>query len=100
MRTTNSRRLECSQSARAVSDLLVHLDRHGVASLNSTSAGYIATVDIAPDAVGSDIGERVVGLWKADACLSLVDAVDPKVLEDCVSGNARGRERRHDGEDS
>ena len=77
----------------------MHLDRHSVASFHSTSTGHSATVDVASDVVVGDIGERVVGRWHAHACFSLVDAVDPKVLEDCMSGDARGR-CCHDGKDS
>ena len=98
--TANSRRLERRQSARAVSNLLVHLDRDGVAGFDSASSGYSASVDVAPDVVVGNIGERVIGSWHADACFSLIDAVDPEILEDCVSGDARRRQRCHDGEDS
>lgn len=77
----------------------MHLDRHSVASFHSTSTSHSTTVDVAPDIVVGDIGERVVGGRHAHACFSLVDAVDPEVLENCVSGDARGR-CCYDGEDS
>jgi hypothetical protein len=100
VRTADGRRLECGQGARAVSNLLVHLNRDGVASFHSTSTGYSATVDVAPDVVVGNIGKRVVRRWHADACFSLIDAIDPEVLKDCVASDARCRQRCHDGEDS
>jgi len=90
VRAADSRRLEGRQGARAVSSLLVHFNRHSVASFDGTSAGYGAAVDVASNAVGRDIGQRAVGLRHAHAGFSLVDAVDPEVLERCVGGDARG----------
>jgi hypothetical protein len=80
--------------------LLVHLNRDGVAGLDSASTGYSASVDVAPDVVVGDIGERVVRCWHADACFSLIDTVDPEVLKDRVSGDARSRQRCHNGKNS
>jgi hypothetical protein len=80
--------------------LLVHLNRDGVAGLYSASTGYSTTVDVAPDVVVGNVGKRVVGGWHADACFSLIDTVDPEVLEDCMAGDARCRQRCRDGEDS
>jgi hypothetical protein len=100
VRTTDGRRLECGQGARAISDLLVHLNRDGVTGLDSTSTGYSATVDVAPDVVVGDIGQRVVRRWHADACFSLIDTIDPEILKDCMAGDARGRQRCHDGKNS
>lgn len=87
MGASNSRGLQSCESARPVAGLLVHLDGHRVAGFDGASAGYGAAVDIAPDAVGGDVGERVVGLRHAHACFSLVDTVDPEVLERCVRGD-------------
>lgn len=94
--TSNGGRLECRQRARAITLLLMHLDRDGVAGFYGTSPSHGTPVVVAPDAVGRNVRQRVVVLRHPDACFSLIDAIDPEVLESGVCCDVRYRQRCHE----
>lgn len=49
-----------------------------------TTATHSALVDITSNRVGRDVGQRVVAVRQSHAGLSLVNTIDPKLLESCM----------------
>lgn len=93
MRTANGQ-----VATRSIAGLLMDLNGNGVTSLDTTLGTRWAAVDVTDHVGAVNILDWRVGVWLPDTRSTLVDAIDPELLEGSVGCDLCCREGS-DGED-
>jgi hypothetical protein len=83
--------------AAAVIGLLVHLNGHGITSLDRALRGGRRCSSVASNIIAADACNGAVARGNTSALSSLIDTIDPELLESGMAHDLLGSKRREDG---